>query len=201
MDALAKIGAFIFEGFRLDQHGLFRRDQNGVFTPIPVGSRALDVLVALVGRAGDLVSRDEIIAAAWPATVIGDNNLNVQIAALRRVLDVGRADGSYIQTVPGRGYRLVAAVTRHDDAAVPSGPGLAAPDKPSLAVPQGALPIRHGEAERRQITAMSCELVDMTARPAGMDLEDLREMVGDFQRCVLGGGRAPSGVRVPGSRQ
>jgi class 3 adenylate cyclase/tetratricopeptide (TPR) repeat protein len=184
MDALAKIGTFVFEGFRLDQHGLFRRDQNGVFTPIPIGSRALDVLVALVGRAGDLVSRDEIIAAAWPATVIGDNNLNVQIAALRRLLDDGRAYGSCIQTVPGRGYRLVAAVTRHDDAAAPSGPGLAAPDKPSLAVPQGALPIRHGEAERRQVTAMSCELVDMTARPDSMDLEDLRETVGDFQRCV-----------------
>src|ERR1700751_3381995 len=99
MAALAKIGTFVFEGFRLDQHGLFRRDQNGVFTPIPIGSRALDLLVALVGRAGDLVSRDEIIAAAWPEMVIGDNNLNVQIAALRRVLDNGRADGSCIRTV------------------------------------------------------------------------------------------------------
>jgi non-specific serine/threonine protein kinase len=69
MDALAKIGTFAFEGFRLDQHGLFRRDQNGIFTPIPIGSRALDVLITLVGRAGDLVSRDEIIAAAWPAAV------------------------------------------------------------------------------------------------------------------------------------
>jgi DNA-binding winged helix-turn-helix (wHTH) protein len=106
MDALAKISTFVFEGFRLDQQGLFRRDQNGVFIPIPIGSRALDVLVVLVGRAGDLVSRDQIIAAAWPATVVGDNNLNMQIATLRRVLDEGRAAGSCIQTAPGRGYRF-----------------------------------------------------------------------------------------------
>ena len=114
MDALAKIRTFVFEGFRLDQHGLFRRDQNGVFIPIPIGSRALDVLVVLVGRAGDIVSRDEMIAAAWPATVVGDNNLNMQIAALRRVLDERRAGGSCIQTVPGRGYRFVSRVTRED---------------------------------------------------------------------------------------
>ena len=136
MAALAKVGTFAFEGFRLDQHGLFRRDQNGVFTPIPIGSRALDVLVALVGRAGDIVSRDEIIAAAWPATVIGDNNLNVQIAALRRILDDGRADGSCIQTVPRRGYRFTAPVTliaADATARLPSG-SRPLPDKPSLAV-------------------------------------------------------------------
>ena len=170
MDALAKGGTFVFEGFRLDQHGLFRRDQNGVFTPISIGSRALDVLVALIAGAGDLVPRDEIFAAAWPATMVGDNNLNVQIAALRRVLDDGRADGSCIQTVRGRGYRLVAAVTRHDDAAVIE-PVVTNEAPPHVDAPQGALPIRRGEAERRQITAMSCELVGMTSRPNGMDLE------------------------------
>jgi TolB-like protein len=112
VDALAKISTFAFEDFRFDQHGLFRRDQNGVFIPIAVGSRALDVLGVLVGRAGDLVSRDQMIAAVWPATVVGDNNLNMQIAALRRVLDEGRAGGSCIQTVPGRGYRFAVPVTR-----------------------------------------------------------------------------------------
>ena len=51
------------------------------------------------------------MAAVWPATTVEDINLNVQIAALRRVLDQGRADGSCIQTIPGRGYRFVPAVT------------------------------------------------------------------------------------------
>jgi TolB-like protein/DNA-binding winged helix-turn-helix (wHTH) protein/Flp pilus assembly protein TadD len=110
MDLLAKSSTFVLEGFRLDQDGLFRRDQNGVFVPIAMGVRALDVLRVLVGRAGSLVSRDQMIAAVWPATVVGDNNLNVQIGALRRVLDEGRADGSCIETVPGRGYRFTVPV-------------------------------------------------------------------------------------------
>ena len=129
MDALAKSSTFAFEGFRLDKYGLFRRDQNGAFVPIPIGSRALDVLGVLVGRAGSLVLRDEMIAAVWPATVVGDNNLNMQIGALRRVLDEGRADGSCIETVPGRGYRFTAPVTRISGEAEPP-----LPDKPSIAV-------------------------------------------------------------------
>jgi hypothetical protein len=43
---------FLFEGFRLDRRGLFRRDERGVFVPMAIGSRALDVLGVLVGRAG-----------------------------------------------------------------------------------------------------------------------------------------------------
>jgi adenylate cyclase len=106
---------YVFEGFRLYRPagGLFRRDARAVsFVPIAIGSRALDVLGVLVGRPGDLVSRAEIIAAVWPSTVVEDSNLNMQIAALRRILDDGRADGSCIQTIPGRGYRFTAAVTR-----------------------------------------------------------------------------------------
>ena len=129
MDAPATTDVFLFEGFRLDRRGLFRRDQNGAFIPIAIGSRAIEVLHTLVERPGDLVSRDEILAAVWPGTVVEGSNLPVQIAALRRVLDQGRTDGSNIQTVPGRGYRFVAPVK----------PGLAEadlplPDKPSIAV-------------------------------------------------------------------
>ena len=107
MDALAKGGVFLFEAFRLDRQAraLFRRDEVGAFVPIVVGSRALDVLDVLLDRAGNLVLRDELMAAVWPATTVEDTNLNMQIAALRRIVDEGRADGSCIQTIPGRGYR------------------------------------------------------------------------------------------------
>src|SRR5271170_2030222 len=105
MAALATSDIFLFEGLRLDWRGLFRRDERGVFLPMALGARALDVLGVLVGRAGDLASRDEIIAAVWPSTVVEDNNLNMQIAALRRILDHGRLQGSCIRTVAGRGYR------------------------------------------------------------------------------------------------
>src|SRR5215467_8635125 len=93
---------FLFEGFRLDRRGLFRRDERRVFVPIAIGSRALDVLCVLVEARGTLVSKDEIMAAVWPGTVVEDNNLTVQIAALRRILDRGRSNGSCIQTIAGR---------------------------------------------------------------------------------------------------
>jgi adenylate cyclase len=112
MEAPATAAVFLFEDFRLDRRGLFRRDPNGAFVPITIGSRALEVLYTLVERSGDLVSREEILAAVWPGAVIEGSNLPVQIAALRRVLDQDRADGSCIQTIPGRGYRFVAPVIR-----------------------------------------------------------------------------------------
>jgi TolB-like protein len=131
MERLAKSHIFLFEGFRLDRHGLFRRDQSGVFVPVAIGSRATGVLGALVGRAGDLVPRDEIIDAVWPGTAVTDNNLNMQVAALRRVLDAERAGDSCIQTVARRGYRFTAPVTRLETEASTATP---LPDKPSLAV-------------------------------------------------------------------
>jgi DNA-binding winged helix-turn-helix (wHTH) protein len=116
MEALAAGDVFLFDSFRLHRRGggLSRRDERGDFVPMAMGSRALDVLGVLVERPGDLVSRDAITAAVWPATVVEDANLNMQIAALRRILDDGRAEGSCIQTVPGRGYRFIAPVTRGD---------------------------------------------------------------------------------------
>jgi TolB-like protein/DNA-binding winged helix-turn-helix (wHTH) protein/Flp pilus assembly protein TadD len=122
MHALTGDDLLLFEGFRLDRQAraLCRRDAAGEFVPIAVGSRAFDVLDVLVGRTGDLVSRDEFMAAVWPATAVEDGNLNTQIAALRRVLDEGRADGSCIQTIPGRGYRFTVPVTRGEASAAPA---------------------------------------------------------------------------------
>ncbi len=78
-------------------------------------------------------------AAVWPETVVEDSNLNVQIAALRRVLDEGRTERSCIQTIPGRGYRFTAPVTRvaaeaRANTALPISGVPPLPDKPSLAV-------------------------------------------------------------------
>jgi TolB-like protein/DNA-binding winged helix-turn-helix (wHTH) protein/Flp pilus assembly protein TadD len=113
MEALAKGDISRFEGFRLDRQArtLLRRDEGGGFVPVALGSRAFDVLDVLVKRAGDLVSRNEFMAAVWPATAVEETNLNMQISALRRVLDEGRTEGSCIQTVPGRGYRFALPVT------------------------------------------------------------------------------------------
>ena len=138
MKALDQGGVFEFEGFRLDRQSriLFRRNASGAFVPIVVGPRALEVLGELLGRAGNLVSRDEFMAAVWPATAVEDTNLNMQIAALRRVLDEERAEGSCIQTIPGHGYRFAVPVTRvaADATALRLSGPLPLSDKPSLAV-------------------------------------------------------------------
>jgi DNA-binding winged helix-turn-helix (wHTH) protein len=99
--------------------GLFRLDHAGTTTPVSISSRALDLLGLLVARQGQLVSKDAIMEAVWPGTVVEEGNLTVQISALRRILDENRNEGSCIQTVPGRGYRFIAPVTRGEPAAPP----------------------------------------------------------------------------------
>nr|WP_314543176.1 winged helix-turn-helix domain-containing protein [uncultured Massilia sp.] len=92
--------------------------------PVRIGSRAMDILTLLVERAGELVSKSELIARVWPDTVVDESNLKVNIAALRRVLgDGGPDDARYIATVTGRGYKLIAPVSpvaSADIAAVPA---------------------------------------------------------------------------------
>ena len=178
MDALGSPDSFIFEGFRFDRAagGLFRTSGSGVAEPVALSSRALDVLALLVQRHGQLVSKDEIFAAVWPGTVVGEGNLTVQISALRRVLDRHRTQGSCIQTIPSRGYRFIASVTR---AGLPVlRPELPLPDARKPA------PTPRADAERRQITAMSCELIGISGGADGVGLEDLRDVVAAFQRCV-----------------
>lgn len=121
---LAPADIFEFGEFRLDRRGegLVYRDGNGVFVPLAIGPRALDVLAMLVERAGKLVLKEDIMAAVWGRTVVENANLTVQVSTLRRILDHGRANGSCIQTVAARGYRFAAPVTR-----------LAAADTPPIA--------------------------------------------------------------------
>ena len=85
---------------------------------VPLGSRALDILVALVERPGELFSRDELMARVWPNVFVEPANLTVQIAALRRALGDGRDGNRFIVNVPGRGYQFVASVGSDEDTSV-----------------------------------------------------------------------------------
>src|SRR5271157_3568439 len=73
-----------------------------------LGSRALDILIALVERPGELVSKDELMARVWPNTFVEPANLTVHIAALRRALGDGRDGNRFLINIPGRGYQFVA---------------------------------------------------------------------------------------------
>jgi DNA-binding winged helix-turn-helix (wHTH) protein len=88
--------------------------------PLRLGSRALEILIVLVERAGDLVSKNELMARVWPATNVVEDNLSVHVAALRRTLGDGKGGHRYIITIPGRGYCFVARVTQARDLARPA---------------------------------------------------------------------------------
>jgi TolB-like protein len=133
MDGRGTNGGLVFAGFRLDRRGLFRTDMTGHAEPVALGSRALDLLRLLAEREGEVVSKAAIMATVWPGTAVAESNLTVQIAGLRRVLDRDRAEGSCIQTVPGRGYRFTAVVS-HPDETAPVHALLELPNKPSIAV-------------------------------------------------------------------
>src|SRR5258707_14765465 len=83
------------------QRVLLERDQ-----PVRLGSRAFDILAALVERAGEGVGKEQLIARAWPQTFVEESNLKIQVSALRRALGDGQGGERYVITVPGRGYNF-----------------------------------------------------------------------------------------------
>jgi TolB-like protein/DNA-binding winged helix-turn-helix (wHTH) protein len=97
-------GAVEFGRFRLLPH---RRELRADGVVVELGSRAFDILMVLTEARGTLVTKDEIMARVWPDTVVDENNLVVQISALRRALG---EDRDFIRTVSGRGYRFIAEI-------------------------------------------------------------------------------------------
>jgi len=87
--------------------------------PVRIGSRALDLLIALAERPCELISKAELIAKVWPDTFVGETNLRVHIRSLRRTLGDGQAGNRYISNATGRGYSFVAPVSA---SARPRGP-------------------------------------------------------------------------------
>jgi predicted ATPase/DNA-binding winged helix-turn-helix (wHTH) protein len=100
---------FVFGPFRLD---IARRELLAHGVPVTLGQRAFDVLLTLVGRRGQLVTKDELMAEVWPGIVVEENNLQVHVSALRKVLGTAADGERYLLTVAGRGYRFVAPVER-----------------------------------------------------------------------------------------
>ena len=92
--------------------------------PVRLGSRAFDILTALVERAGEVVGKEELIARAWPATFVEEANLKIQVSALRRALGDGQGDNRYVVTVVGRGYNFVAPIRKEEPSRASPSPTL-----------------------------------------------------------------------------
>jgi predicted ATPase/DNA-binding winged helix-turn-helix (wHTH) protein len=93
--------------------------------PVRLGSRAFDILTALVERAGELVGKDELIARAWPATYVDEANLKIQVSALRRALGDGQSNNRYVINVVGRGYNFVAPIRKEEPSRASPSPTIA----------------------------------------------------------------------------
>ncbi len=135
-----------FDSFRLDgrKRVLLRAGEPVVLTP-----RALDLLLTLIERRDQVVEKDELLNLLWPDSVVEENNLTVNVSALRKALGVGPGERRYVVTVPGRGYRFVADVVEVVEESSALLPALA----PTLVVEESKLrmvieeEILDGEAE------------------------------------------------------
>jgi DNA-binding winged helix-turn-helix (wHTH) protein/cytochrome c551/c552 len=87
-----------------------RLERDGV--ALKLGSRALDILIALVERASEVVSKRELFARVWPNLVVDDGSLRFHVAALRKALGAGQSGVRYVANVSGRGYCFVAPISR-----------------------------------------------------------------------------------------
>ncbi|SDH00606.1 Predicted ATPase [Paraburkholderia phenazinium] len=103
-----------------------------------IGTRAFDILELLIRADGEVVSKDEVMRRVWPDTVVEENNLQVHIAALRKVLGDAR---DMIRTVPGRGYRLIVAQAPQAAPAVPRLDTAERDELPVSNLPHGGAPL------------------------------------------------------------
>jgi len=111
---MSRSESFEFGDFLLDvgERKLVRR--NGVMNGA-LPEKAFQTLVHLVRRGGTLLTKEELLLAVWPDTIVEENNLGKAIHAIRRCLGERIGEQKYIETVPKYGYRFVAKVKRLSD--------------------------------------------------------------------------------------
>ncbi|HYP25608.1 MAG TPA: winged helix-turn-helix domain-containing protein [Blastocatellia bacterium] len=104
-----EIRLYAFGPFRLDaaEKLLLKNDE-----PVPLTPKAFETLLILVQKNGSLVQKDELVAQLWPDSFVEENSLAQNIYLLRKALGEGPGEHAYIETVPRRGYRFIAKVTR-----------------------------------------------------------------------------------------
>jgi DNA-binding winged helix-turn-helix (wHTH) protein len=103
------MSTFVFEPFALDPA---RRRLTKAGEPVTVSDRQVEILLRLVAQPGQIIAKDDLIAAAWQDVAVADNSLEQAISSLRRTLGTHPSGSAFIETVPRRGYRFGVAVER-----------------------------------------------------------------------------------------
>lgn len=173
--------AFSFGPFRLyPSHRILRKDG----AVVAIGSRAFDMLVAMVEHDGRVLTPAELMARAWPGVTVDDSNVRVQVANLRRALGCGRDGARYIANVAGRGYSFVEPVRRNERASSLT------PETSGAAAASSAEPV-HGDAPRsRSMSSVPAPLPRVIGRDACV--AELAQVVSD-RRVVTVVGPAGAG--------
>jgi DNA-binding winged helix-turn-helix (wHTH) protein len=182
---------YTFGAYLLDTacYELYHRDMR-----VPLRPKALEVLAYLVVHHDRVVSKQELLAQLWPDQVVGEDGLKVYIMAVRQALGDRGPAPRLLQTVRGRGYRVVAPVTMADAPPVhlsPSSPLLApvqdhaeaaaapgcVPALPATApvVPSAPAPLPLS-AERKVVTVLVCALAETTTSAESLEPEALHSL-------------------------
>jgi TolB-like protein/DNA-binding winged helix-turn-helix (wHTH) protein/Tfp pilus assembly protein PilF len=117
--------SYEFGPFRLDasERLLWRSGE-----PVPVTAKVFELLVLLISSRGHAISKDELMNELWPDTIVEENNLTVNMSALRKALNDDSTHPQYIETVPRRGYRFVAEVKQAQNGEPESPPKALTPE-------------------------------------------------------------------------
>lgn len=99
---------YSFAGFRLDVAARRLTQRDGSL--VKLNSRAFETLVLLVAQPGEVLAKRWLLRKVWPDVVVGENNLNQAIVAIRRALGDNAEPRRFVQTISGRGYCFVAEV-------------------------------------------------------------------------------------------
>lgn len=86
-------------------------------SPVDLGARAFDILIALISRPNEILSKKELMEEVWSDVTVEEASLRFHMAALRRALGDGKDSARYIATLPGRGYCFVAPILSVNDKA------------------------------------------------------------------------------------
>src|SRR6202166_798226 len=82
---------------------------------LPLGGRALDILIYLADRPGEVIAKQELIDHVWSGVTVGEGSLRVHVSAIRKALRDGQFGNRYIANINGKGYSFVGTVVRLED--------------------------------------------------------------------------------------
>src|SRR5215472_2627174 len=155
-------------------------------SPVRLGSRARDLLIALVEQAGQVITKEALSARVWSNIVVEEGSLRVHVAALRKALRDGREGRRYIANVPGRGYSFVGEVVATDE----PNPAADAPPEPVPPLSMARLFGRAEVVETLSTRLAQQRLITITG-PGGIGKTSVALAVADQMRP-----RLPDGVCV-----